>query len=103
MSVSNLVVRKRLQKRKSSQQDQLSSQDLLTDPFGTSAHCCPGISPIRSDASSNPLNPGLLPHCRPSGRRRGNVTQAGFRWITWARLLTVLVSSATSRNVLAAG
>jgi hypothetical protein len=33
MSVSYLVVRKRLEKRKSSQQNQLLSQDLLTDPF----------------------------------------------------------------------
>jgi hypothetical protein len=33
MSVSYLVVQKRLQKRKSSQQNQLSSQDLLTDPL----------------------------------------------------------------------
>ena len=41
-----------------------------------------------------------------SGRRRGNVknvTQAAFRWITWAGLLTVVVSSATSRNVLVEG
>jgi signal transduction histidine kinase len=33
MSVSYLVVRKRLENRKSSQQNQLPSQDLLTDPF----------------------------------------------------------------------
>ena len=32
-----------------------------------------------------------------------NVTPAGFRWITWARLLTVVVSSVTSWNVLVAG
>jgi hypothetical protein len=33
MPVNNLVVRKRLRNRKSSQQNQLSSHDLLTDPF----------------------------------------------------------------------
>jgi hypothetical protein len=33
MSVNNLVVRKRLRNRKSSQQKQLSSHDLLTDPL----------------------------------------------------------------------
>jgi hypothetical protein len=40
MSVSYLVVRKRLEKRKSSQQNQLSSQDLLTDPL-TDPFCQP--------------------------------------------------------------
>jgi hypothetical protein len=39
----------------------------------------------------------------PSGLRRENVTQVGFRWITWARLLTAAVSSATSWNVLVEG
>ena len=70
--------------------------------FGLEVPCQRSGSPFwpRGDAAGLP---GLLPHCRPSGRRRGNVTQAGFRWITWARLLTVLVSSATSRNVLVAG
>jgi hypothetical protein len=54
MSVSYLVVRKRLEKRKSSQQNQLSSQDLLTDPFcqPLRASCTFGTasrtSPIRS-------------------------------------------------------
>jgi hypothetical protein len=33
MSVSYLVVQKRLENRKSSQQNQLPSQDLLTDPL----------------------------------------------------------------------
>src|SRR5271169_4004372 len=86
MSVNNSVVRKRLQNRKSSQQNQPFSQDLLTDPFdfdeaGTfgcertwrSHHI---LSPAGLDFSA----PDLAIAPRPSTARKANA--AGMKKIS---------------------
>src|ERR1700693_2648739 len=78
MSVNNSVVRKRLQNRKSSQQNQPSSQDLLTDPFAPQHHPSrlppqgrksAGMSPAPAEAERNTRNVAVVCHNEAHGGR----------------------------------
>jgi hypothetical protein len=79
MSVSYLAVRKRLEKRKSSQQNQQSSQDLLTDPFYRFMRGEKGSPSIQKDSASVYRRP--LTAATPNTASISSMTQ----FVAWAR------------------